>query len=326
MAPGRCGLCGVPVRNQLLTARTARKMLGRETTAISPRKAVFLIHLRLLYFSLSHRSFEQEFPPPPEPIRRGLIERLIFALGSFPVKVRRGLARGAWWSIYPSSAYWRHGGSEHDIDAVLQSYATRPKLVFWDVGAHYGIYSVGLAKRCGFKARIEAFEPDPVSQSRLRWHRRINQLSQIHIHPVTASDQTAEARIYQYGRLGSSTSHLPYPDETLDQVPSVAIQTVRLDDWVAEGRIAAPDLIKIDVEGHAFSALCGMRETLAQYLPVIVFAVHDLRERDQGGTLLRDLGYTLNPVSESAAQSIADRAFGEYLCMPPHSTKNSEKS
>jgi len=141
----------------------------------------------------------------------------------------------------------------------------------------------------------------------------------MHIHPVAASDQNTEARIYQYGRLGSSTSHLPYPDETLDHVPSVAVQTVRLDDWVAEGRVAAPDLVKIDIEGHAFSALRGMRETLAHHLPVIVFAVHDLRERDQGGALLWELGYTLTPTSESTAESIATRAFGEYLCLPPNS-------
>jgi len=148
----------------------------------------------------------------------------------------------------------------------------------------------------------------------------------MHIHPVAASDRNTEARIYQYGQLGSSTSHLPYPDETLDHVPSVAIRTVRLDDWVAGGRIAPPDLVKIDIEGHGFSALCGMQETLAQYLPVIVFAVHDLRERDQGGTLLRELGYTLNPVSESSAKAIAERAFGEYLCLPPKkaSKRNSE--
>jgi len=261
-----------------------------------------------------------ENPPPSETIRRGLVERLVFALGSFPVKVRRGLARGAWWSIYPSSAYWRCGGNEHDIDAILQSYAKTPNLVFWDVGAHYGIYSVGVARKCGPKVRVESFEPDPVSHSRLCWHRRLNRLSQIHIHLVAASDQNTEARIYQYGRLGSSTSHLPYPDETLDHVPSVAIQTVRLDDWVAEGRIAAPNLIKIDVEGHGFSALCGMRTTLTQYLPVIVFAVHDLRERDEGGALLRELGYTLKPASESAAESITTRAFGEYLCLPPNSS------
>ncbi|WP_082782601.1 FkbM family methyltransferase [Cephaloticoccus capnophilus] len=171
-------------------------------------------------------------------------------------------------------------------------------------------------------ARIEALEPDPVSQSRLRWHRRLNRLSQMHIHPVAASDQNTEARIYQYGRLGSSTSHLPYPDETLDHVPSVPIQTVRLDDWVAAGRVAAPDLIKIDVEGHGFSALCGMRETLAHHLPVIVFAVHDLRERDQGGALLRELGYTLTPASAASAESIADHAFGEYLCLPPGKVPN----
>jgi len=244
--------------------------------------------------------------------------KLLFTLGAFPVKVLRGIACGAWWSIYPYSSYWRTGGGEPDVAAVLQSYATNPRLVFWDIGAHHGIYSIGLARRCGSAARIEAFEPDPVSQARLRWHRRLNRLSQIHIHPVAASDKAADARIYQYKRLGDSSSHLPFPDETLENVPSVPVKTVRLDDWVKEGCIAVPDLIKIDVEGHAFAALQGMRETLAQYRPVVLLAVHDVRERDQGGALLKELGYTLAPVSPAAAEAVKTRAFGELLCLPPN--------
>jgi len=249
---------------------------------------------------------------------RKYYEKIIFFAGRFPVKVRKGLACGARWSIYPYSAYWRLGGGEPHIDALFQRYAAvNRSLVFWDIGAHHGIYSVGIARHCGTEVRVEAFEPDPVSRGRLRWHRFLNCLPQIHIHPVAVSDKTAEACIYQYGRLGDSSSHLPFPDETLDKVPNVRIKTVRLDDWLKQGRIAAPDLVKIDVEGHAVAALQGMREALAGHLPIIVLAVHDIRERDQGGDFLRKLGYTLSPVSPAAARAIEARAFGELLCLPP---------
>src|SRR4051812_11544121 len=41
-------------------------------------------------------------------------------LGRIPVKVRHGLARGAWWSIYPHSAYWRLGGNDACVEEALR--------------------------------------------------------------------------------------------------------------------------------------------------------------------------------------------------------------
>mgnify|MGYP003335698723 CR=1 FL=1 len=39
-------------------------------------------------------------------------------LAWFPVKVRRGIARGDWWTLYPFSAYWR-GGVEMEMQEAI---------------------------------------------------------------------------------------------------------------------------------------------------------------------------------------------------------------
>lgn len=238
-------------------------------------------------------------------------------LGCLPVPVLRGLSRGAWWSVYPHSSYWRLGANDPDVESALRRHACRPGFVCWDIGAHHGIYAVGLARAVGPDGRVEAFEPDPVSQGRLRWHRRINRLGNLHIHTVAASNRNGVARLYQYDGFGSTTSHLPYPGETLDHVPSRDIETARLDDWVENGLIRAPDFIKIDIEGHAFPALDGMRRTVTTSLPVILLAIHTDEERDGCGELLKGLGYTLEPVSPHAARRIEQDSFGELVCLPP---------
>ena len=246
-----------------------------------------------------------------------MFTRLIEFLGRFPVPVLRGLARGAWWSLYPCSAYWRLGGNDPDVEAVLRRHACRPGLVCWDIGAHHGIYAVGLARAVGPQGCVEAFEPDPVSLGRLRWHRRLNRLSHLLIHPVAVSERNGPSRLYQYDGFGSTTSHLPYAGETLNGAASVGIETARLDDWVEAGRIRLPHFVKIDVEGHAVPALEGMRATLARARPVILLAVHTRDELTGGMAILQSLGYTLTAVSPAAAARIEAACFGELVCLPP---------
>ena len=237
--------------------------------------------------------------------------------GLFPVKILRGLARGAWWSVYPYSAYWRRGGTDPAIDNVLQRYAALPGMVCWDIGAHYGIYSVGLARAVGRAGRVEAFEPDPVSRRRLLWHRWLNRLDHLYVHPVAASAVSDTARLYQYSGFGDTTSHLPYSSEQIEHVPYREITTVALDQWVETGRILSPQFIKIDVEGHAGPALEGMRHTLASARPIVLLAIHTEEEHGAARSVLSQLGYSLSPLPGNDAADVLATHFGELLCLPP---------
>lgn len=49
----------------------------------------------------------------------------------------------------------------------------------WDLGAHFGLYSVALALRVGPEGQVAAFEPNPVSFARLERHRRMNGLDRL---------------------------------------------------------------------------------------------------------------------------------------------------
>ena len=65
-----------------------------------------------------------------------------------PVRVRSGIAEGARWTLYPWSAYWR-GAHEPAMQNALVSLGDIRGWNCWDLGAHFGIYSIGLARRVG---------------------------------------------------------------------------------------------------------------------------------------------------------------------------------
>ena len=145
----------------------------------------------------------------------------------------------------------------------------------WDLGAHFGLYSVGLARRVGPGGQVAAFEPNPLSFQRLARHRRMNRLSWLKIYPFAASASSGEAELFTYGDLGSTTTHLPHDGEArTDDIAPVVVRKVRLADLVANGELRLPQFVKIDVEGHGHRALAGMRKTLAATRPLIVAALH----------------------------------------------------
>lgn len=240
---------------------------------------------------------------------------LIEYLGRVPVVVRRGLAKGAWWSAYPSSAYWRLGGNAPEVETALRRHAVKPGGVFWDLGAHFGIHAVGMARLLGPDGRVEAFEPDPVSRRRLAWHRRINRLPTLRIHAAAVSDRSGTARLCHYEDLGSTTSHLPYPGEPLDGVASCEVQTVAPDDLVAAGVLRPPDFVKIDVEGHGHAALAGMRATLETHRPGLIVGIHHEPEYRASLSLLGTFGYSLEALGD--ARRLHGDFFGDLLCLPP---------
>ena len=77
-----------------------------------------------------------------------------------------------------------------------------PQMVFLDVGAHHGLYSVIAACRIGPTGRVVAFEPNPSDARRTRIHILLNRLcssmASVHVEQTALADQP-----------GCSTFHIP---------------------------------------------------------------------------------------------------------------------
>ncbi|MEO0454775.1 MAG: FkbM family methyltransferase [Verrucomicrobiota bacterium] len=239
-----------------------------------------------------------------------------FGIGYLPVKVLKGPARGAWWSVFPYSAYWRTDGGNTWIAETIEKYGCQPGLHCWDLGAHYGIFSVAMARGVGPTGSVVAFEPDPVSSRRLRWHRCLNQLDNLTCIEAAGSDHDGVARLYQYGEFGGTTSHLPFPNENVTAVPYQEICLIHLDEWFKGADYSPPDFIKIDVEGHGNAALEGMSSVLEEHRPVILMAFHGHDENKIGFPMLRKLGYAAEDQEGQRVEELEEQKSCDLLMIP----------
>lgn len=129
----------------------------------------------------------------------------------------------------------------------------RPGEHFIDVGANVGSYTV-LAGGAA-KARVTAVEPIGTSFEHLRRNVSLNALDdRVQCHRMGLSEAPGTLRF---------TAGLDTVNHVLSEgedVPSVEVPVMRLDDLIAEA--PAPILIKIDVEGHELAVLRGASQTL----------------------------------------------------------------
>lgn len=212
-------------------------------------------------------------------------------LGWLPVRVRGGVNRGHWWTLYPHSAYWR-GDFEPEVQAAITRFGPGAGGCAWDLGAHFGFYTLALARAVGAAGAVVAVEPDRASFRRLAWHLRLNRLRHVRLLPRAASARTGREYLVQSEGSGATTSHLAYPGEAVrPDTPGTWIDTFALDDLRMEPGFRPPEFIKVDVEGHGTAALQGAHATLAQARPRLLISLHSPEETNGTAALLEPLGY-----------------------------------
>ncbi|MCB9654447.1 MAG: FkbM family methyltransferase [Deltaproteobacteria bacterium] len=151
--------------------------------------------------------------------------------------------------------------------------------VAYDIGANIGMHSVKLGEKVGPSGRVIAFEPDPIAAEKLRDVIGLNQLSHVDVHQVALGRETGRlsllvpdsTRVHMSATLSPSLKAQAAPEHVKR---SVMVEVVRLDDYVRERALPAPDFLKIDVEGFEVEMLEGAAETIAQSKPTIFVEVH----------------------------------------------------
>lgn len=208
-----------------------------------------------------------------------------------PVYVRDGLAQGARWTLLPFSSNWRSGG-EPDLEAAFRMPRTDRILNCWDLGAHFGIHAIGLARQVGPAGQVAAFEPDPVAFTRLSRHVSMNGLKNVKLFNAAVSDRSGNADLIISSGLGSTLSHFKYEDEPVtSSTQSLSVPTVVLDELVDAGEISLPDLIKIDIQGHGAKAIHGGIRAITRSRPIIVLSSHSQWELYDSKAILESLEY-----------------------------------
>ncbi|PYV17712.1 MAG: hypothetical protein DMG21_07505 [Acidobacteria bacterium] len=135
--------------------------------------------------------------------------------------------------------------------------------VVYDVGANMGLHSVFFGQAVGPAGQIIAFEPEPHYCERLRSNVSLNGLSNVRIFPLALGEHSYASELLPAVR-GLASPRLAELSEA--QTRARAGQEVRViegDRLVETEKLPVPRLVKIDVEGHEYAVLRGLRGTLA---------------------------------------------------------------
>jgi FkbM family methyltransferase len=145
------------------------------------------------------------------------------------------------------AAYWR-----------AMAGTIRPGDCVWDVGANIGHYTLRFADLVGNQGRVIAFEPSQDNFARLR--AAVADRSTVALRLLGLSNEASEAWVRQGGdELGATSEIIKLRSHDSDH-----LQPVRVDsgDRLIGGDVLPPNIIKIDVEGHEWEVIEGLKATL----------------------------------------------------------------
>jgi FkbM family methyltransferase len=219
------------------------------------------------------------------------------------------LSRETWTSFY--SRY------EPRIGEAIKAHLNTGE-VFWDIGAHIGLFSLLAARIVGPKGKVFSFEPSPDVFGRLS--RNISGLASIRAIQCGVGNSDGSATFAAQG-IASSASFVEdvtkINQHFQSDIPIVMVDVnIRRVDTLAKELGTIPRLMKIDVEGFELEVLRGASGLLSNSQPTLIVEVHPPQLKLSSGReealfqLLKDHGYGWEIIdrSPSSLYSIVAKA------------------
>lgn len=208
------------------------------------------------------------------------------------------------------------GGKTHHSEIRLARFLIRTLNtgdVFWDIGAHFGYFSLLAAKLVGKQGRVMAFEPSVFNGALLQ--KNTADAGNIEVKKAAVSDSVGELRFFEFPALFSEYNSLDvaqFEEQSWYRRAAPVehiVPAVSLDGIVAEGR-PIPSLLKMDVEGAEDRAIAGAEGLLSEHSPTVVME-YLADERHNSGhrkaaSLLANMGYSAFAINEAGALSAVD--------------------
>ena len=137
---------------------------------------------------------------------------------------------------------------------------------FVDIGANIGFFTMLGASIVGNQGKVIAVEPKPDNIQLILAGIVKNGFSNVHVLPYAASEFET---IFELVSGGSNACLIDAKEPTQQ---SVYTQSIVLDDQLAKYQNIS--MVKLDVEGHEFSAVKGFKNLLRKFLPTLITEFH----------------------------------------------------
>jgi FkbM family methyltransferase len=187
------------------------------------------------------------------------------------VTIRRGHLAGLRLAATGSSGGYVLGSPEPAVQDALAR-RLRPGMSFYDVGANIGFFTLLGARLVGPAGHVVAFEPLDRNRTVLEANIDLNGFDNVTVLAYATGQASREGWLNPGDPLRASLSDDPRPGD-------IHVEMVAIDDLVWGAGLAAPDVVKLDVEGREADALQGMLRTLGVFAPAVIAEIHG----DDGG-------------------------------------------
>ena len=188
------------------------------------------------------------------------------------VQIQHGPSEGLWIRLNPRTGQdVQKGIGEPQVQKGLVDHLC-PGMVFYDLGANIGFFSLMAARLVGPEGRVISFEADPEIAARLRENLARNQFTHAHVEQKAVWSESANV---SFARVDPSTS----PDRGLGHVSpngsapgTITVEAVSLDQYTASH--PPPDFLKCDVEGAEVAVFQGASQLFAGKRPILLVEIH----------------------------------------------------
>jgi FkbM family methyltransferase len=140
---------------------------------------------------------------------------------------------------------------EPEVSACIRQ-LLHPGMVFCDVGANLGVFTLLAARQVGLRGRVFAFEPVPANFAALRRNVEANHFDNVTCIPKAVAQNNGISKLFLSQYCGS---HSLVGKPAASTGESLDVEVVRLDSVPGIEQI---DLLKIDVEGAELEVLEGL--------------------------------------------------------------------
>jgi FkbM family methyltransferase len=182
-------------------------------------------------------------------------------------------------------------------------------MVFYDLGAHWGYFTLLASVAVGTGGKVYSFEPMQKNYARLKENINVNKLDIVESYKIAASDKNGVVRF--------SDSEDSFANSYMTKISisnHLLVETIKLDTFIYENNHMPPNFIKIDVEGAEFDVLKGAQKTINEFMPTISLSTHEIHNPGvdlQCISFLEQMNYTIELFYKYKNGLIKD-----YICYP----------